>query len=144
MYCDAITLFNFHKATSKWYPMVIKGVDFGSALSSKPTTQGINNEDTVVFIIKCNHCKQIKTLSGKKTYLGPKEYASCDNPYRHFTFNDAKDFIYRGEWNGDTIIDEEDYDSGLYSYMNSEFDDVYKVTLSEFFSLLPHFEVRGK
>ncbi len=144
MYNDTITLFNFHKATGKWYAAVIPKVDFGSTLSSKPTTRGINSEDTVTFIVKSNRCKQIKTLSGKKTYLGAKEYARCDNPYGHFTFNDTKDFIYRGVWNGDMVIDEEDYDSGFYSYMNSEFDEVYKITSSEIFSLLPHFEVGGK
>ena len=144
MYCDAITLFNFHKYSGKWYATIIHNVDFGSALSSKPTTQGINNEDAIVFIVKCNHCKQLINAYGKKTYLGPKEYSRCDNPNLQFTFNDTKDFFYRGVWKGDMVIDEEDYESGFYSYVNSEFDEIYKVTSSEFFSLLPHFEIRGK
>ncbi len=144
MYNDVITLFNYHKETGKWYASVIFDVGFGSALSSEPTTQGINNEDTVVFIVKSNCCKQIKTQSGKKSYLGSKEYARCDNPCGHFCFNDTKDFIYCGVWNVYNAINEEDYESGFYSYMNSKFDDVYKITSSEFFNLLPHFEIGGK
>lgn len=145
MYNDTITLFNFHATTKEWYPTVISGVDVGSPLSSKPTTQGIVNDDTVSIIIKTNRCKQINLHCGmRKDYIGPKGYARCDKPYEHFTFNDTKDFIYCGKWDGAGVIADESYESGFYNYMNKNYDGVYKITSSVFYSLLPHFEIGGR
>ena len=145
MYNDTITLFNFHDTTKEWYPTVISRVDVGSPLSSKPTTQGIINEDTVSIIIKTNRCKQVNSRCGmRKDYIGPKEFARCDKPYEHFTFNDTKDFIYCGKWDGAGVIADESYESGFYNYMNKNYDGVYKITSSVFYGLLPHFEIGGR
>lgn len=144
MHCDCITIFNYHKLSDKWYPTLIHGVDFGNVSSSKNSTRGTDDESSVVFIIKCNQCRQVITHSGAKRYIGAKEYARCSNPHGYFTFDTEKDFVYRGIWNGEMVINEDDYECGFYSYMNSEFDDVYKITSSEFYSLLPHFEVSGR
>ena len=41
-------------------------------------------------------------------------------------------------------ISDDDYDSGLYDYLNSENDDIFMITSAEFFGAIPHFELGGR
>lgn len=145
MYQDTITLFNFHTATGKWYTTVILGTDIGESRSAENTTSGKNNADTVSVIIHCSTDKAVTDIDGaKKKYLGTKEFARCENPAECFTFNPECDFLYSDKWTGNSEIRDDDYESGLYHYMNDRYDGVYKITSSSFYGLLPHFEVGGR
>lgn len=66
MYHNTITLFNYHKATDKWYPSVISGVDLISNKASTATKEGVNNGDTVDIIVHCTRDRVITTSEGRK------------------------------------------------------------------------------
>lgn len=145
MYESTITLFNFHKATGLWYTSVFSGVDLGVNKASKSTTDGKMSGDTITAIIPCGADKTFVTSDGaEKGYMGPKEYARCENPADHITFNPERDFIYEGAWSEPSPISEDGKDTGLYHSMNDEHDGVYMITSAAFYSLLPHFEIGGQ
>ena len=50
-----------------------------------------------------------------------------------------------GEWNGADVINDDDYDTGFYDYMNVEYDNVFSIsTVSGAYDLIKHFEITGK
>lgn len=144
MYQNTITLFNFHEATGLWYPSVIADIDLIASKANNATKEGLNNGDTVDIIIHCTHDKKIKTSQGMKSYTGAKAYAKCDNPTGCITFKPEKDFIYEGVWPDLLPIDGEDFDSGLYNELNTNYDGVYMISSAVFYGLLPHFEIGGR
>lgn len=140
---NTITLFNFHEATGLWYPSVIAGVDLIEHKSNSASIEGMNNRDTVNILIPCNTEKKITTSQGVKRYIGNKIYAKCNDPANYITFKPEKDFIYEGVWPDLSPIDGEDFDSGLYNELNTNYDGVYMINAAAFYSLLPHFEIGG-
>lgn len=144
MYHNTITLFNYHKATGKWYPSVISGVDLIGNKASTATKEGVNNGDAVDIIIHCTKDRIITTSEGAKSYTGAKAYAQCNTPAACITFAPEQDFIYEGEWPDLSAITDDEYESGLYHAMNDTYDGVYLVSSAAYFDLLPHFEIGGR
>lgn len=144
MYHNTITLFNYHKATGKWYPSVISDVDLIVNKASKVAIDGVNNSDTVDIIIHCTKDRVITTSEGAKSYTGVKDYAKSNSPNTHITFAPEQDFIYEGEWPDLSAITDDEYESGLYHAMNDTYDGVYLVSSAAYFDLLPHFEIGGR
>ena len=143
MYEDVITIFNYHKASDSWYISVVEGVHISGTTGSSKTMQGYDNSTMISVIVPCKRDKTIRTSSGDKGYLSPKEYANCDAPESHFTFRYDSDFIYAGEWEDLTPVDESDYESGYYYELNDALDEIYKINTSAFYKLLPDFELEG-
>lgn len=149
MFADTVTLFNFHEKSGKWFPTVLSGVDLqvdsGAKLSSPGT---VDSADTVTLLIHSKSDKSVAVGTGevktRKSYLGPKAYAQCENPEVHFTFKTECDFFCEGEWPTSEPIVDDDYDSGFYDEVNKERDGVYAVKNSAFLQLIPHFEVGGR
>ena len=55
-----------------------------------------------------------------------------------------EDFFWQGEWTGG-MVTEGDYRNGFYQYMNSNRDNVYKITsVGGPYTVIPHFEILGK
>ena len=141
MFTDVVTVFNFHKATGKWYPTVFKDVELQVDTASDVVTPGkTNNSDIATLLINTKRDKSV----GSKTYLGPKAFAQCPDPEAHFTFLSERDFFIEGEWpNLEPVLDE-DYDSGFYHEVNEAHDGVYAVKSAAFLGLIPHFEIGGR
>jgi hypothetical protein len=144
MFTDTITVFNYHADSDSWYPSVISGVDLGLIRANNHTTQGVVSEDTVQILIPCGADQSITTTAGRKSYTGPKAYASCENPAECITFAPECDFIYEGTWPDLSAIADSDYDSGLYHDMNDEHDGVHLINSAAFYGLIPHFEIGGR
>ena len=144
MYRDTITAFNYHAATGRWYPSIISGADLLTTKVNSATTAGDSNADTVDIIIHCTADKRIPTSAGMKSYMGPKEYASCDTPAQHITFAPECDFIFAGAWSDTEPLTDDDYDEGLYHALNAEHDGIYLISSVGLYSLLPHFEIGGR
>lgn len=144
LYCDTITVFNYHAATGCWFPSVIFGADLLTTKANSATTAGGNNADAVDIIIHCTADKRVPTGAGMKSYTGAKEYARCDNPTRHITFAPECDFIFAGAWSDTEPLTDDDYDEGLYHTLNAERDGIYLISSASFYGLLPHFEIGGR
>lgn len=144
MYKNTITVFNYHKKSGYWYPSVISGADLLESASSNHTTGGTNNTDTVSAIIHCTAGRVVRTQSGFKDYVSPKEYARSEDPGRLITFKPERDFIYAGAWSDTSPINDDEYDESLYNALNEEYDGVYRISSVAFYGMLPHFEIGGR
>lgn len=144
MFQNIITVFNYHKASGKWYPSVISGADLIADKASTHTVDGLNNADTAAILIQSCPCRNIITSMGPKQYVGPKEYAACGNPAEVITFKPECDFIYDGVWPDLTPVTEDDYDEGFYHAVNDGHDGVYMISSAAYFSVIPHFEIGGR
>lgn len=144
MFTNTITLFNFHETSGLWHPVVITGADVIEAKASTASTHGKNNASVVDILINCTGNKIVKTENGDRQYIGPKAYAKCEKPEEYLTFTPQRDFIYEGVRPDLSPVAEDDYESGLYHELNSEYDGVYLINSAAFYSLIPHFEIGGK
>ena len=144
MFQNTVTVFNYHEKTGLWYMSVIPGADLIALKSSNHSTEGTNSADTVDILINCSAEKVFSTLAGEKGYLPPKEYKKCGDPANNITFTPERDFIYAGEWQDLTPVDDDEYDEGFYHALNEEYDGIYMISSAAFYGLLPHFEIGGR
>lgn len=144
LFQDVITVFNFHAATGFWYPTIITGAHIIAASSNTHGTDGITNADSVEVQITSNIAQGVNTSEGVKSYTPPKEYAGLDSPETYVTFKPECDFFFAGRWDDLTPIDDDEYDEGLYNYLNTTEDGIYLINSAAFFGLLPHFEIGGR
>ena len=141
MFDHTITLFNYHAKTNKWYTTKFDGVDLLAASAKSATLQGETNGSSVDLLINVTADKS--SADGKK-YVGPKAYATVDDPADYFTFIPETDFFMEGDFSTPEPISEDDYESGYYHEMNNAHDGVHMVVSAAFFSLIPHFEIGGR
>lgn len=144
MYDKTVTLFNYYEESKTWFPSVISGVQIQTVNANTFTSMGINNADTMEFIIKCSPEQMVMTSEGAKQYIGPKEYARCTAPEEVLTFAPDTDFIFVGVWSDLSPVKEDEDSEGLYQEMNEEHDGVYMVNSVASYGLLPHFEIGGR
>lgn len=143
MFDKTVTVFNRHDNT--WYPHVISGVSVYASDAYSPSREsGPAPRDEVDINIQCSSAKSIVTSSGPRSYIGPKEYERAETPTSFITFKAGRDFIFLGDYADLSAVDDNDYDEGFYTAMNNAFDDVYLIQSVSYFSLIPHFEIRGK
>ena len=144
MHDATITLFNFHERTGNWYPTIFNQVSLTEAKADSATADaGIKNGDTIEAIIRTAADKSHTESGVKVQYVGPKAYAALENPAGYFTFTTERDFFFVGN-STSGIVSDDDYDEGFYHAMNKEHDGVYLVQSAAFYSLIPHFEIRGR
>lgn len=159
MYNDHVTVFNFYESPTTgeitWYPHVLQMcnliVDRGAALKQ----YGPNSTDAAQLHIKWYNdaespdSEDIKILENSGafvTYVGPTDWKKQTNDMlpKTITFSD-KDFFMRGKWTGPSEVSEDDYRNGFYQYMNSNRDDVYKISsVGGPYPAIQHFEILGK
>jgi hypothetical protein len=145
MYSEAITLFNYHKASNSWYPSVIRGVDLIDVRSKRNSATVTSNADTAEILINCEADKSLQTDTGAKSYTTDKEFQRCAEPQNCYTFTEGKDFIYHGVWPTLTpISDNVGVDSGFFQSVNDNYSGVYKINSVAFYGLIPHFEIGGR
>lgn len=136
MFNDVITLYNQYKSDGviTWYGHVIKGVECQPTSAVKLSNKGELTDDKVSL-----HIPE-KVLEDK--YLKPKEWKRSNEKEQMLTLAED-DFFVVGELE-EGIINDSDYDDGLFEHIKSEYDNVYNITSVSRYKTIPHFEVGGK
>lgn len=142
MFDNTLTLFNYDATNDVWIKNVIYGVDYGYDDSTNSTTTGEVNAEQMVVLIPSDRSGAITTAEdGEKQYLPRLAYQNETDKSDKITFQSGTDFVYFGNFTGDVSLSDDDYDSGMYDYMNKNYDNVYMVRGCSWYSLIPHFEV---
>ena len=156
MYDSTVTIFCYYESSTAavWYPHVLSGVhletDHGAMIKKYGPETNANAELHIDYIEK-NGKKVIADASGKElVYLPAKAWAKQvnDELADSITFNPATDFFWKGEWTGESPVNDEDYadrlSEGFYAYMNRENDFVFLITTAGGpYTVIPHFEILG-
>lgn len=149
MYNETITLFNRYssKLGDAWYPTVIYGSNLNIDKAAIVAKYGAEAQDNASLNIPYMTINGDRYVSGKK-WLPPKEWdrqVNEDLP-RTLTFTGGKDFDFfmLGEWQGESIILDDDYVDGFFNHMSAKYDYVFAITGVAMYSVIPHFEVMGK
>ena len=153
MYADTITLFNRYERSDGslvWYPTVIHGVDLNIDRAAIIAKYGENSTDNASLHIRYHAGDNGEIVIANRPYLLPKVWEGQINDQLPnsltFTTGQNADFFWQGEWSGEAIILDSDYENknGFYNYMNRRYDHVYMITAVAQYSVIPHFEIMGK
>lgn len=153
MYDKTVTVFNFYSSKtaglSYWYPHILSCVDLITDHGSILKKYGPDSTDNAALHIAYtpNGEKVMAQQSDGSAvpWLPPKAWAAQvnDDLPDSITFG-PEDFFWQGEWTGGVVADD-DYRNGFYQYMNSNRDNVYKITsVGGPYTVIPHFEILGK
>lgn len=148
MYKDTITLFNRKESRSGdvWYPTIIRNVDVHVDKASILAKYGPEATDKAILHIAYSAKNGIKIIAGKP-WLSPKIWDAQSDHSQSITFTDGDrfDFFWLGEWEGTEPINDTDYESDFYTYMNKRHDYVFAISsVGGPYSVIPHFEIMGK
>lgn len=151
MYSDTVTIFNYYESSTAavWYPHILSGVhletDRGQIIKKYGPDSTDKAELHIAYTENAGH-KIITDAAGKALiWLPPKAWKRQDESKlpTSITF-DQDDFFMEGVWKGG-IVSENDYPDGFYSYMNNQYDFVYRVSAAGGpYTVIPHFEILGK
>lgn len=162
LYNDTVTIFNLAESSDgdSWYPTVIYGVHLQVDTAANLTERGPDSADSVSLHIRFKKSGDETLVSGVPSssdeedgeteigtvkYLSPLSWSGESDKTGILTFRKDKDFIYCGEWGGESPVQDEDYGKkGFFDYMKRNEDDVYLITNVGKYNLLPHFEIGGK
>ena len=153
MYDKTVTVFNFYNSKtaglSYWYPHILSGIDLITDHGAILKKYGPDSTDNAALHIAYtpNGEKVMAQQSDGSAVPGlpPKAWAAQvnDDLPDSITFG-PEDFFWQGEWTGGMVVDD-DYRDGFYQYMNSNRDNVYKITsVGGPYTVIPHFEILGK
>ena len=153
MYDKTITVFNWYtsKTTGKsyWYPHILSCVDLitdHGAILKKYGPDSTDNAALHIAYIPDGDKVMVQRSDGSAVpWLPPKAWAAQvnDDLPDSITFG-PEDIFWQGEWTGGVVADD-DYRKGFYQYMNSNRDNVYKITsVGGPYTVIPHFEILGK
>lgn len=149
MHNDTITLFNRYQTRDgdTWYATVVHGANVNIDRASIMAKYGTDSRDSVVLNIPYKLDGDNKTVAGKQ-WKPPKAWAADENRENYLTFNDGNtfDFFMIGQWDGETVISDDDYvaDNSFYQYMNRTHDFVFAISAVGIYTVIPHFEILGK
>ena len=144
MFNDIITVFNLNNGA--WHSHVIRNTDAAGITHGATSTavNGTTKSDNAVILINSTIDKSIQTEKGLLPYITPKAYAALENGNNAITFQPQTDFIVLGEHYYDNPINDDDYETGFYDYVNSTLDNVYLIVSAAFYGLIPHFEIGAR
>lgn len=157
MYGKTVTIFNYYESATTeeayWYPHVLSGVDLNTDRGAILKKYGQDSTDNAQLHIRYymdaiepNDDIFIIGSDGKHIlWLPPKEWKKQTNDLLAESITFSPDcFFWQGEWTGGIVTDS-DYRNGFYQYMNSNKDNVFKITsVGGPYTLIPHFEILGK
>ena len=156
MYIDTITLFNRKKGRhgDTWHPTVLHGVNINLDKGAIIKTYGPESDDQVILNIRYSGDHIITSNNPMNdyeplfyTWLPPKEWQKLDDMSGSVTFasGTAFDFFWIGEWEGGSVIYDDNYgDMSFYDYMLQNYDFVFAITSVGYYSIIPHFEIAGR
>lgn len=159
MYGATVTVFNLYESStaSIWYPHILAGVDLVTDRGQMLKKYGPDSTDNAALHIGFMELDGQKIIMNSKTrwpalntlgeplpWLPPKAWKKQVNDLLDDTITFASgDFFWDGEWTGGPVNDE-DYRDGFYTYMNSQYDFVYRITsVGGPYTVIPHFEILG-
>ena len=153
MYDKTVTGFNFYSSKtaglSYWYPHILSCVDLITDHGAMLKKYGPDSTDNAALHIAYTPDGDKVTVQRSDgaavPWLPPKAWAAQvnDDLPGSITFG-PEDFFWQGEWTGGMVVDD-DYRNGFYQYMNSNRDNVYKITsVGGPYTVIPHFEILGK
>lgn len=153
MYDKTVTVFNFYSSKtaglSYWYPHILSCVDLITDRGAMLKKYGPDSTDNAALHIAYTPDGDKVTVQRSDgaavPWLPPKAWAAQvnDDLPGSITFG-PEDFFWQGEWTGGMVVDD-DYRDGFYQYMNSNRDNVYKITsVGGPYTVIPHFEILGK
>ena len=153
MYDKTVTVFNFYSSKtaglSYWYPHILSCVDLITDHGAMLKKYGPDSSDNAALHIAYTPDGDKVTVQRSDgaavPWLPPKAWAAQvnDDLPGSITFG-PEDFFWQGEWSGGMVVDD-DYRNGFYQYMNSNRDNVYKITsVGGPYTVIPHFEILGK
>ena len=151
IYTQTVTLFTRHYEVENgeekmyWYPTVVPNVHLVANRAKIISMYGEMSQDNVLLHIRYTPNGADAVIAGK-TYLKPLLFAATEDvsEYITFTMGDHFDFFMEGDWGSDAKIDDDDYQSGFFDYMNHAQDHVWAVTNCSQYCLIPHFELTGR
>ena len=153
MYDKTVTVFNFYSSKtaglSYWYPHILSCVDLITDHGAMLKKYGPDSTDNAALHIAYTPDGDKVTVQRSDgaavPWLPPKAWAAQvnDDLPGSITFG-PEDFFWQGEWTCGVVVDY-DYRNGFYHYMNSNRDNVYKITsVGGPYTVIPHFEILGK
>lgn len=153
MYDKTVTVFNFYSSKtaglSYWYPHILSCVDLITDHGAMLKKYGPDSSDNAALHIAYTPDGDKVTVQRSDgaavPWLPPKAWAAQvnDDLPGSITFG-PEDFFWQGEWTSGMVVDD-DYRNGFYQYMNSNRDNVYKITsVGGPYTVIPHFEILGK
>ena len=153
MYDKTVTVFNFYSSKtaglSYWYPHILSCVDLITDHGAMLKKYGPDSSDNAALHIAYTPDGDKVTVQRSDgaavPWLPPKAWAAQvnDDLPGSITFG-PEDFFWQGEWTSGMGVDD-DYRNGFYQYMNSNRDNVYKITsVGGPYTVIPHFEILGK
>lgn len=156
MYDSTVTIFCYYESSTAavWYPHILSGVHLETDRGQILKKYGIDSTDKAELHIAYTEKdgqKVITDTAGKELiWLPPKAWAKQvnDDLSDSITFNPTTDFFWKGEWKGESPVNDEDYADrlaeGFYAYMNRENDFVFLITTAGGpYTVIPHFEILG-
>ena len=152
MYKDTITLFNRIKGATgdTWRATVLHGVNLildKAEMIAKYGETAADNAGLNVRLYPGNGAKWIVSGNTSYQYIPPKEWQRLQDKTGFLTFTpgNAFDFFWRGEWEGSSVIADENYgDMSFYDWMALNYDHVYAVNSYSELSVIPHLEITGR
>ena len=141
MFDRTITVFNYKKDTGKWHGTVLTHVTFAATDGAASGSRGTNNSSHVSISIRCT---KNRVLKGSIQYFHPLEYQNLDSVDEAITFTPEVDFMVLDEAMSQLDYIDDDYEDGLYHYLNMTKTNVFMITDATFYSLIPHFVVTGR
>ena len=139
MFKNVITLFNRYEDrnddTCKWYANVLENVELQKITSVTVDKAGNKSADTVKLHIPYSSGYMV----GELVYLKPKEWYRRENKDSTITLKTG-DFFVEGKLKKG-IYDDAEYARGLFSYIHSNYDDVYTISSISSYDVIQHFEV---
>lgn len=143
-----VTVFNRYDATptdTRYYATVIEGVKLQVDKAAAVSTSGLKDADSMWCSIPYAATESGITINDIP-HLSPKEWAAQtgDEMEQSLTFDEGRDILMDGEWDGPKIINDADYIRvGFLGYLRNRFDGVYLINSASRYDLIPHFELGG-
>lgn len=154
MYDKKVTLFNRYKDEDDnvfWKPTILHNVTLHMNKASNISTSGLENADSakmhVKYKLKEGNMFVSVSENEDKQLVFPKEYQRAKDKSNLITFQNENDFFIIGTF-PESIVDDNDYcenaTNGFQDYMCENYDNVFTITTSDYFTMIPHVEIGGK
>lgn len=143
-----VTVFNRYDASptdTRYYATVIDGVKLQVDKAAAVSTSGLKDADSMWCSIPYANTNSHIEINGIP-HLSPKEWAAQtgDEMEQSITFDEGRDILMDGEWDGPKVVSEADYSRvGFLGYLRNRFDGVYLINSASRYDLIPHFELGG-
>lgn len=152
MYEKTVTIFNYYEdktGEAYWYPHVLPGVDLNhdrGAILKEYGPESTDNAELHIRVTMMNGQEYVSDNNHTMVpWLPPKKWKKQTDDILAESITFSPDcFFWEGEWT-EGMVRDSDYRNGFYQHMNSNHDNVFKITsVGGPYTLIPHFEILGR